>query len=173
MARLIRSISIPRPKTSVATQIRLLNSLNSLYRLILWCDQIPPFQEKPWHIHVPFLLANARVDCDAREVALAEQLVQLIRTESALDKDNHLVELQAIEQVIQLAVLFILVQFDVVLLETMERELGVVIHIHLQRVAHELLADGPDFLGQRGAEHHHLLIRRSRPEDFLHITTHI
>ena len=35
MAKLIRSISIPRPKTSVATQILLLKSLNSLYLLIL------------------------------------------------------------------------------------------------------------------------------------------
>ena len=40
-------------------------------------------------------------------------------------------------------------------------------------VLHELLADGPDVLGQGGREHHDLLLVRGGPEDLLDVAAHV
>lgn len=40
-------------------------------------------------------------------------------------------------------------------------------------VVHEFLARNADLLGQRGAEHHDLLVVRGDPEDFLNVAAHI
>lgn len=40
-------------------------------------------------------------------------------------------------------------------------------------VRHELLADGADLLGQRGAEHHDLLVVRRHFKDVLHVSPHV
>lgn len=40
-------------------------------------------------------------------------------------------------------------------------------------VRHEFFAGNTDFLRQRGAEHHYLLVVGSRAEDFLDIPTHV
>ena len=71
-------------------------------------------------------------------------------------KKPYLVELKNIEELEELLVLLVLAELDVVLLEAVESQLGLVIHEHLHRVLHELLADGPDLLAQGGGEHHHL-----------------
>lgn len=123
--------------------------------------------------NLPLLLADTRVDSDTGEVALAQQLVQLVSTQGALDEDNDLVELQVIKKLVQLAVLLVLAELDVVLLETVQGELGVVIDVDLERVAHELLADGADLLGQGGAEHHNLLVGGGGTEDLLDVTAHV
>ena len=47
-------------------------------------------------------------------------------------------------------------------------ELSIKTHIR-----HELLAGNTDFLRQRGAKHHDLLVMGSRAEDFLDIPTHV
>lgn len=122
---------------------------------------------------LPLLLADTRVNCDTREVALSQQLVQLVGTLSALDEDDDLVELKVVQKLIQLTVLLLLVELDVVLLQAVKSELGVVIDIDLQRVAHELLADGTNLLREGGTEHHDLLVSGSGTEDFLDITAHI
>lgn len=122
---------------------------------------------------LPLLLAHPGVHSNTGEVALAEQLVELVGTESALDKDNNLIELQAIEKLVELAVLLRFTQLDVVLLETVQRQLGVIVHVDLERVPHELLADRADLLREGGAEHHHLFIGRGRTEDLLHIGSHV
>lgn len=124
-------------------------------------------------MNLPLLLADTRVDCNTGEVALAQQLVQLVGTLSALDKNDDLVELKVVQKLVQLAVLLLLVQLDVVLLQAVKSELGVVIDVDLQRVTHELLANGTDLLGESGAEHHNLLIGRGGTEDFLDITAHV
>jgi len=37
----------------------------------------------------------------------------------------------------------------------------------------ELAADGADLFGERGAEHHHLLLVRCQLEDGLHVSSHV
>lgn len=123
--------------------------------------------------YAPLLLGNTGVDGDTGEVALAQKLVKLGGTKSALDEDDDLVELQLVEQVVELAVLLGLAKLDVVLLETVEGELGLVVHVDLQRVTHELLADGTGLLGQGGREHHNLLLCWGSTEDLLHIAAHV
>lgn len=113
------------------------------------------------------------MNSDAGEVALAEQLVQLVGTLSALNEDDDLVELKVVKEVVQLAVLLLLAELDVVLLQTVEGELGVVVDVDLKRVTHELLADGADLLGQGGAEHHNLLVGGGSTEDLLDVTAHV
>lgn len=66
---------------------------------------------------VPLLLTDARVDSNAGEVTLAQQLIELSRTKSALDEDDDLVELEVIEQVVELPILLSLRELDVVLLK--------------------------------------------------------
>lgn len=98
---------------------------------------------------LPLLLANTRVHSDGGEVAFAQQLVELSGTYGALDEDNDLVELKLVEELVQLAVLLLLFKLDVVLLKTVQGELGVLIDVVLGRVLHELAADGLDVLCQR------------------------
>lgn len=107
------------------------------------------------------------------EVALNQELVKFVSTERALNEDNDLVELEAVQEFVQLAVLLRLTELNVVLLETVESELGVIIHVDLERVPHELLADRSDFLRERSAKHHNLLVSRGRTEDFLDVTAHV
>lgn len=111
--------------------------------------------------------------CNAREVTFAQQLVELIRTKSALDEDNHLVKLEAVQQLVQLPVLLRLTEFDVVLLETVQSKLCIVIDVDFQRIPHEFLANGSDLLRESGAEHHHLLVGGSSAEDLLDIAPHV
>lgn len=113
------------------------------------------------------------MDSDTGEVALAQKLVELGGTESALDEDDDLVELQLVEEIVELAVLLSLTKLDVVLLKTVEGELGLVVDVDLQRVTHELLADGTGLLREGGREHHNLLLCWGSTEDFLDIATHV
>jgi hypothetical protein len=46
----------------------------------------------------------------------------------------YLIELQGIEQFKQLSVLLLVLQLDVVLLQTMQGELAVVVHVHFHRL---------------------------------------
>ena len=86
---------------------------------------------------------------------------------------NYLVELQDIKKLEELAVLLVVLQLDVVLLEAVEGELGLVVDVHLHRILHELLAHGSDVLGQGGREHHDLLLVRGRAENLLNVATHV
>lgn len=124
-------------------------------------------------INIPLFLADTGVDSDTGEVALAEQLVKLVGALGALDEDDDLVELKVVEELIQLAVLLLLAQLNVVLLQSVKGELSVVIDVNLERVAHELLANGTDFLGESGAEHHNLLVGGGGTENLLDITAHV
>ena len=118
-------------------------------------------------------MANTRVHGDTGEIALAQQLVQLVGTKSALHKDDDLVELEVVQELVQLTVLLLLAELDIVLLQTVESELGIIVNVYLERVPHELLADGTDLLGKGGAEHHDLLVGRSRTENFLDVAAHV
>lgn len=118
-------------------------------------------------------LRQSRVDGDGREVTSAQQLVQLVGSLGGSDEDDDLVEFQRVQQVRQLSVLFLLLQLDVVLLQTMQGQLGFVVNVDLQWVLHELLTDGTDFLRQGGGKHHHLLLVRGVTEDVLDVSSHV
>ena len=113
------------------------------------------------------------MDSNRREVALAQEFVKFSGSEGALDEDYDLVELKFIEQLIKLAVLLLLIKLDVVLLETVEGKLGLVIDVDFEWVLHELLADRSDLLGKCGAEHHDLLLGGGGAEDLLNIAAHV
>jgi len=119
------------------------------------------------------LLTDSRVKCDTGEVAFTEQLVQLGRSKGALDEDDDLVELETVQQVVELPILLAFTQPNGVLLKTVEGELGFVVDEDLERISHELSANGSDLLGKSRAEHHDLFLGRSRAENLLHVTTHI
>ena len=70
-------------------------------------------------VNLPLLLTDTRVYGNAREVALAKQLVKLSCTEGALDEDNDLIELESVKQVVELSILLSLAELDRVLLKTM------------------------------------------------------
>lgn len=123
--------------------------------------------------NLPLLLADTRVNSDRREVALSKEFVELGGTDGASNKDDDLIELEIIQQLVQLAVLLLLLQFNVVLLETVESELGVLVDIVLSGVLHELSADGLDLLREGGGEHHNLLLLGSSTENVLDIGTHV
>ena len=78
-------------------------------------------------------LLDARVDGHRGEVALLQQLVELDGALHALDEDDHLVELERVEQLVELAVLLVLGELDVVLLQAVQRQLRVV-DVDLHRV---------------------------------------
>lgn len=122
---------------------------------------------------LPLLLADTRVHSDRWEIALAEQLVQLGGTESALDEDDDLVELKLIKEIVELAVLLALAELDVVLLQTVQGKLCLVIDVDLKWILHELLADWAGLLSEGGAEHHDLLLRWGGAEDLLDVTAHV
>lgn len=113
------------------------------------------------------------MDSDAGKVALRQQSVQLCRAHSALDEDDDLVELQLVKQIVELAVLLFLIKLDVVLLKTVQCELGLIVDVDFERSLHELLADGSDLLGKGGRKHHNLLLLGGGAEDLLHITAHV
>ena len=117
-------------------------------------------------------LLDARVDGHRGEVALLQQLVELDGALHALDEDDHLVELERVEQLVELAVLLVLGELDVVLLQAVQRQLRVV-DVNLHRVLHELFAHGAHVVGERRREHHHLLLVRRRLEDLLHVAAHV
>jgi len=69
----------------------------------------------------PLLLLHRRVDGDRGKVALLQQLVELHRARDRLHKDDHLVELERVEQLVELPVLLVFGQLDVVLLQSCSR----------------------------------------------------
>lgn len=60
------------------------------------------------------------MDANRGELALHQQTVQFVGPLNRADKDAHLVELEGIQQIIELAVLFILLELDIVLLQTVQ-----------------------------------------------------
>jgi endonuclease III len=67
-------------------------------------------------------------------VVLDEELVEGNASLHALDEDDDLVEVQAVKEREELAVLLLVKQVDVVLLEGMQRQLRVVVDVHLHRL---------------------------------------
>lgn len=66
------------------------------------------------------------------EVAVSEKGIELCRSADGLDEDDDLVELERIEQIVQLSVLGGFSELDVVLLQTVQGELGLVIDVNFK-----------------------------------------
>jgi len=107
------------------------------------------------------------------EVAFTKQFVEFGCSKGTLDEDDDLIEFEGIKQIVELPILLTLAELDIELLKTVESELGFVVDVHLKWISHELLADGPNFLREGSAEHHHLLLSRSSTEDFLDVPSHV
>lgn len=139
---------------------------------------------------LPLSLVQCRVNGNRRKVALAQQSVELLRTVDRLDENADLVELEVVQQVVQLSVLGILLELDVVLLQTVQGELGLVVDKDFQglrdvseafqgwankttHVLHKLSTGDSDFLAEGGTEHHDLLVSGCSSEDFLNIPSHV
>ena len=71
---------------------------------------------------------------------LVENLVELDSIVDVADEDDHLVELELVNQIHQLGDLISLFKADVVLAETVKCELTLILNEDLRRVAHELAA---------------------------------
>ena len=104
---------------------------------------------------------------------LVEDLVELDSIVDVADEDDHLVELELVNQVHQLRDLVALFKADVVLAETVEGELALVLDEDLGRVAHELTAGQLDLGRERGCEHHHLLSVGRLLENLLDVAAHV
>jgi hypothetical protein len=124
-------------------------------------------------VYIPFFLLDTRVDCGTGEVALAQEVVELLASLGGANEDDDLVELKLIEEVVELPVLLTLVKLHVVLLQTVKGQRLLVVDVDLERVLHELLAGLADLLCQGGGEHHHLLVGGCGAEDGLHIVAHV
>ncbi len=122
---------------------------------------------------LPLALVQVSVDADAREPVVAEDLVELGGTDHVADEDDDLIEDEGVEEVAQVAVLFLLGELDVVLLETVKGELALVVDEDLKHLFHELATHGADFSRQGSREHHHLLLMRGHLEDLLDISSHV
>lgn len=74
------------------------------------------------------------MDACRGEVALAQEAVELLGSRDRADKDDDLVEVERVEQVVELAVLLALAEHHVVLHEAVQRELGLVVDVDLHRL---------------------------------------
>lgn len=119
------------------------------------------------------LLGEVTVHGLGGEGLLVEDLSQLDGVGNSLNEDDHLVEVQGVNQVSQLSVLLVLVELHVVLLESVESEFALVLNEHFRRVAHELLASLLDVAGEGGSEHHNLLVVRGLLENVLDVASHV
>lgn len=100
-------------------------------------------------------------------------MVECDCTLDGVNEDDDLVELEGVQEISKLADLLLLLKLNVVLLETVEGKLALVVDEDFEGVAHELAADALDILSHSGGEHHHLLLGGSALEDLLNIGSHI
>lgn len=77
-------------------------------------------------------LLQRPVDGNRREVLLAQQVAERDTSLHRLDEDDDLVELEIVEQLEQVFVLLLLGELDIVLLESVQRQLRVVVDEDLQ-----------------------------------------
>ena len=74
-----------------------------------------------------FFLIHGSVDVDSGKVLFLEEGRERDASLNALDEDDDLVELERVEQVKELSVLLVLLDLDVVLLEAVQGQLGLVV----------------------------------------------
>eukprot|EP00128_Syssomonas_multiformis_P001969 Colp12_sorted_trinity150504_noHs@29447 len=113
------------------------------------------------------------MDANGWEVALHKKLSECIGTLHALSENDDLVKLQSIEKVGKLASLLVLIELDVVLLETSKLQLLLVVDVDFNRILHEFFADDADLGSKCGRKHHNLLVVGSGLENLLNKLAHI
>ena len=104
---------------------------------------------------------------------LVEDLVQLDGVLNVAHKNDDLVELKVIDQVHQFGDFGLLIKAHVVLGQTVQCELALLLNQDFCGVTHELAACQLDFVRKSGREHHDLLAVGSLLEDLLDVTAHI
>lgn len=107
------------------------------------------------------------------EIAVDKDVVQLGAADGAPHEDDDLVERESIEEVVELSILLRFAKLDIVLIQPMQCQFGLVVNEQFRRILHELSADGSYLLRKSSAEHHDLLLRWRGAEYFLHVTAHI
>ena len=112
------------------------------------------------------------MDCLRGEVLLAEHFGELLRVLDGFYEDNDLVELQLVEQIHKFSDFLFVFKHHIVLLESVQGQLALVLNEDLSLVLHKLATDQFNFSGQRGREHHNLLVVWGLCEDLLDVTTH-
>lgn len=78
-----------------------------------------------------FLLIHSPVDSNGREILLNQQLSQSNASLHALDENDDLVEFQDIQKLEQFSILFCILQLAVMLLQTVQSQLGLVVNVNL------------------------------------------
>jgi hypothetical protein len=87
-------------------------------------------RRRPGAVGLPlktFFLIHGSVDIDGGEVLFLEERGERDASLHGLDEDNDLVEFERVEQIEKLSVLLVLLDLDIVLLETVEGQLGFVV----------------------------------------------
>ena len=74
------------------------------------------------------------MDGDGREVLFHQKLCQSDTSLDTLDKDDHLVEFEYIQKFEKFAIFFRILEFEVVLLQTMKCQLGLIVDIDFHRL---------------------------------------
>ena len=108
-----------------------------------------------------------------RDAGLREQLGERLGALRALHEHDALVEPHVVDDLLQLAVLVLLLEGNLVLLEPVQGQLVVGDHDLLEAFLQVLDADFLLLLGHGGAEHHHLLVLRRLQEHGLHLLAHL
>jgi hypothetical protein len=80
----------------------------------------------------PLVLSHARMQAGAREIAHHQESVELYGPFHLAAENHDLVELQSIQQVIELSVLLRLCELDVVLLQTVQSQLVLLVNIDFE-----------------------------------------
>ena len=89
-------------------------------------------------IHLPLFEAHSAVDGLGGDCVLVEHFVEFDGVVHLAHEDDNLVELELVDQIHELADLIALIEADVVLAETVQGELALVLDEDLGGVAHEL-----------------------------------
>mmetsp|Transcript_18571 Transcript_18571/g.74631 ORF Transcript_18571/g.74631 Transcript_18571/m.74631 type:complete len:209 (-) Transcript_18571:893-1519(-) len=112
-------------------------------------------------------LRKPSVHSNRRKVALHKQFVQLRASGYVLYENHNLIELKRIQQVVELTVLFCLLQLQEVLKQSMQCQLRLVVNVNFHWVLHKFFANYSDLLRKGSGEHHHLLVMWGHSEDIL------
>ena len=123
---------------------------------------------------VAVLSLDLPVEGSGREGGFAEHGVQFVSAVGGVNEDDHLVELDIVEDLDKLAVLLVLGERGVVLLESVKDELVLLADERDDEgILHEHGARLRGFLGEGGGKHHDLLFLRGLEEERLHLVAHV
>ena len=110
---------------------------------------------------------------DTWELLTTHDLVQFLGGVGRLGENDHLVKLNVVQQVDELPGLLMFLQFDEVLLQTVQIEFRLRVDVKLKGILHELLAGLFSIGGKSSTEHHNLSLGLAGGEDSLDLSPHI